>query len=142
MQEKILDLVARLKHCRTLPEIQEACSAVGRGSDLIHLLTEVLGSEETSVQWKAAVALTEMGPSAVGDLIGCLSDPRACVRSSAAWVLGNIGDARAVPVLQRYLDDPSGEVRKEAAEALGKLAEARSRLGGENGTPGMSMPTG
>jgi HEAT repeat protein len=142
MQEKTQDLVARLRHCRTLPEIQEACSAEGRERDLIHLLIEVLGSEETSVQWKAAVALTEIGPSAVEDLIACQSDPRVCVRSSAAWILGNIGDIRAVPVLQRYLEDTSGEVRKEAAEALGKLAAARSRLGGENGTPGMSMPTG
>jgi HEAT repeat protein len=140
MQERILDLVTRLKHCRTLPEILEVCGAVGREKDLMHLLTEVLGSDETSVRWKAAVALTEIGPPAVQDLIGCLSDPRAWVRSSAAWVLGNIGDRRAAPALQRNLEDPSSDVRKEVSEALGKLVDKPGRLSGKNGTQGVSVP--
>jgi HEAT repeat protein len=142
MEKKTLDLVARLKHCRTLPEILEACSDVGREKDLLHLLTDVLGSDEVSVRWKAAVALTEMGSAAVESLLECLSDSRAWVRSSAAWVLGNIGDARAVPVLRQYLEDPSADVRKETAEALGKLAKDRSRLPRKNGLPGVSAPFG
>jgi HEAT repeat protein len=141
MQEKIIDLVARLKHCRTLPEIREACGAVGEKTDLVHLLTEVLGSDEMSVRWKAAVALSEIGPPAVQDLIECLSDMRAYVRSSAAWVLGNIGDQRATPALQRNLEDPSPDVRKEAAEALGKLVEVPGHLPRKNGTQGISVPT-
>jgi HEAT repeat protein len=140
MQEKTLEFVARLKHCRTLPEIKEACIAVGGEEDLMHLLTEVLGSDEMSVRWKAAVALTEIGSSAVRDLIGCLYDPREYVRSSAAWVLGNIGDSRAIPSLRRNLNDISSDVRKEAAEALGKLVQGRPS--GKNGPPGVSMPTG
>jgi HEAT repeat protein len=131
MEESIQDLVSRLRHCRTLPEIQEACSEVEKEADLTSLLTEVLGSDEISVRWKAAVALTELGSPAVDTLIACLSDPRACVRSSAAWVLGNIGDARAAPALQRLQEDPSADVRKEVAEAFGKLVDDRSRMAGK-----------
>lgn len=141
MQEEVLDLVARLKHCRTLPEIQEACNAASGERNLTHLLTEVLGSEEMSVRWKAAVALIEIGSPAIDDLIGCLSDPRVCVRSSATWVLGNIGDARAILPLQRNLEDSSPDVRKEAAEALRKLTEDRNSLTGKDGTRGASVNT-
>ncbi len=141
MQERTRDLVAHLKQCRTLPEIQEACGAVGGEQELMHMLTEVLGSDEISIRWKAAVALTEIGAPAVDDLMNCLLDPRACVRSSAAWVLGNIGDLRAVPVLQRFLEDSSRDVRKEAAEALGKIAD-RDRVNGKNGSLRISVPSG
>jgi FOG: HEAT repeat len=137
MQETIGDLVVRLRHCRTLSEIQEACHAVSGEKDLRDLLIEVLGSSEMSIRWKAAVALTELGPAAVERLIGCLSDSRAYVRSSAAWVLGNIGDARAAPALQQHREDPSADVRKEATEALGKLK--RVEHNGRNGTSGISV---
>ncbi len=136
MEETLQDLVARLRHCRTLPEIREVCGELGGEQERVRLLTDVLGSNEVSIRWKAAVALSEMGPAVVENLIGCLSDPRSCVRSSAAWILGNIGDIRAVPFLQRHQGDLAGEVRKEADEALGKIADRRS---GTNGFPQSSL---
>jgi HEAT repeat protein len=141
MQENMEELVTRLKHCRSLAEIQEACAAAGEKKSTVHLLTRVLGTEEMSVRWKAAVALTEIGSPAVHDLIRCLSDPRSFVRSSAAWVLGNIGDECAVPFLRGNLEDSSTDVRKETAEALGKLEKKRGNLTGSNGTRAMSRPT-
>ncbi|MDD1679143.1 MAG: HEAT repeat domain-containing protein [Methanomicrobiales archaeon] len=140
MQERMGDLVARLKHCRSLGEIQEACSTLGKETDVVPLLTGVLGSEETSVRWKAAVALTGMGVPAVEKMIGCLSDPRAFVRSSAAWVLGNIGDRRAVSRLRKSLEDPSPDVRKEASEALGKLMKGGESQKEGNGTRAGPVP--
>jgi hypothetical protein len=141
MQEKTRDLVARLRHCRTLPEIREACTAAGEERDLTHLLTQVLSSEETSIRWKAAVALTEIGAPAVQVLLECLSDSRAYVRSSAAWVLGNIGDRRAILPLQRNLEDSSPDVRKEVSEALGKLVQGKGGAG-RNGNPTFPLPAG
>jgi hypothetical protein len=43
---------------------------------------------------------------------------------SAAWSLGELGDARAVPALQRAADDQQERVRVEAALALRKLGSA------------------
>ncbi|MEM4359189.1 MAG: HEAT repeat domain-containing protein [Candidatus Bilamarchaeaceae archaeon] len=47
----------------------------------------------------------------------------------AAWALGEIGDARAVPALIDALKDKYGEVRNEAAEALRGIAEKTADKG-------------
>ncbi|MDD1673057.1 MAG: HEAT repeat domain-containing protein [Methanomicrobiales archaeon] len=135
MEKKIEELIHRLKQSRSLSEIKDACACSGGDTEVIHQLTEVLGSDEMSTRWKAAVALTDMGSPAVDDLIQCLSDRKSCVRSSAAWVLGNIGDNRAVQFLLRNMEDPSADVRKETAEALGKLRVRTPNILMRNGTP-------
>jgi HEAT repeat protein len=45
------------------------------------------------------------------------------VRTQAAWALGAIGDARAVPGLTRALKDADAGVRKQAAWALGAIGD-------------------
>jgi HEAT repeat protein len=136
MAEKGEELVRQLRKSRSLSEILEVCAAAGSGLEVVHMLTKVLGSEEMSVRWKASVALTEMGTVAVDDLLHCLSDERSCVRSSAAWVLGNIGDTRAVPLLLGTLEDPSMDVRREVQEALGKLRAGPRDIQIRNGVTG------
>jgi HEAT repeat protein len=59
-------------------------------------------------------------------LIVKLGDPDPEVRSSAAWRLGVIKDARPFPALVEALKDEEWGVRKGAAEALGKIGEANS----------------
>ncbi|MDD1675629.1 MAG: HEAT repeat domain-containing protein [Methanomicrobiales archaeon] len=134
MQGKVEELIRRLRHSRSLPEISDACASTGTEEEVVHLLAEVLGSEETSTRWKASVALTGMGSRAVEELLRCLSDQKACVRSSAAWILGNIGDNRAVSPLLLALKDPSPEVRRETMEALGKLHVGTRSYPAGNGT--------
>ena len=114
-------LIKELKRCRTLNDIRAACGVAGEKEEITRLLIRVLGVDELSVRWKAAVALTDIGTPAVDDLILCLMDEKVCVRSSAAWVLGTIGDKRALSPLRRSMEDTSPDVRQEALEALRKL---------------------
>lgn len=116
-------LIRELKHCRTLNDIRAACGIAGEKAEITRLLIRVLGVDELSVRWKAAVALTDIGPAAVDDLIHCLMDEKACVRSSAAWALGTIGDRRALHPLKRSMEDVSLDVRREASEAVRKLQD-------------------
>jgi len=50
------------------------------------------------------------------------------VRQTAAEVLGEIGDARAVEPLLAALRDEDSDVREAAAEALGKIGDARAAV--------------
>jgi len=55
------------------------------------------------------------------DLIPMLKDEDQFVRSLVMQVLGDFGQADAVPALLDVLDDPSATIRKYAAEALVRL---------------------
>lgn len=47
------------------------------------------------------------------------------VLTSAAIVLGNVGDERVLPALRRALDDPEEDVREAAAWAIGRINSRR-----------------
>lgn len=70
------------------------------------------------VHREAAFALENMGKAAVGPLIEALNDSCWEVRGNAAWVLGRIGDSRAIKPLIDLLRDDVWEVRVEAGIAL------------------------
>jgi alkyl hydroperoxide reductase subunit AhpF len=59
----------------------------------------------------------------VDHLISLTSHEDAGLRGDTAELLGNIGDPRAIPALERLQNDPDGDVREAAAEALEKLHE-------------------
>lgn len=59
----------------------------------------------------------------VNHLIALTSHEDAGLRGDTAELLGNIGDPRATPALERLLSDPDEDVREAAAEALEKLQE-------------------
>jgi HEAT repeats len=61
-------------------------------------------------------------------LLHALKDEHTAVRQSAARILGQLGDARAVEVLLETLDDQEAIVRQSAAEALGRLGRGNVRL--------------
>jgi len=73
-------------------------------------------------------AISAMGgvkaPESYEFLVALLGEQDAGLRISAAWSLGELGDARAVPALQRAADDQQERVRVEAASALRKLGSA------------------
>ncbi|HEX9886859.1 MAG TPA: peptidylprolyl isomerase [Longimicrobiales bacterium] len=60
------------------------------------------------------------GPS----LARLLSHPRPRVRARAAYALGSVQDASAVPRLVRALEDPVAAVRTDAAFALGQISDS------------------
>lgn len=58
----------------------------------------------------------------VRELIYLTNDPEPKVRATAAFALGQIGDAFAADALVQFAGDANGEVAAEAIEALSKLA--------------------
>ncbi|MCZ6695972.1 MAG: VWA domain-containing protein [Acidobacteria bacterium] len=77
----------------------------------------------------------ETPPSHVEVLIADLEDDDVGLRADAAYELGFLGDARAVPALERSLEDDDGEVRRLAIgslvmlEATGAIPLIVRRLG-------------
>lgn len=71
----------------------------------------------------------EGGPAAVDAIAAAFTDGSALLRHELAYVLGQMQDPHAVPVLSRVLSDGSEHVmvRHEAAEALGAIADPASR---------------
>ncbi len=75
----------------------------------------------------ASEALVRLGASAVEDLLPALRGGSPASRQTAAAVLGEIGDARAVDGLVDVLQtDDSYAVRTAAANAIGQIKDARA----------------
>jgi HEAT repeat protein len=108
-------------------ECRAAADALGQmGAPAVEPLVAAL------IEWKdydlrdfAGRALVKIGTPAVDALITTLKDLNVNVRASAAQVLGNIADRRAVEPLLALLSD-AYVIRKSAVEALGKLGDARA----------------
>ena len=68
------------------------------------------------------------GPEAVEALAAAFADPSALLRHELAYVLGQMGDAHAVPFLTEVLRKPHEHVmvRHECAEALGAIGSPES----------------
>jgi hypothetical protein len=58
---------------------------------------------------------------AVDEQIGRLRGRRSSTRAAAAFALGDMGSARAIPGLLNALDDPSRDVRMAATRSLGRI---------------------
>lgn len=82
------------------------------------------GVETESFQ-HATYALSAIGAPAVPALIDTLQDENESIRASAAYALGDIGNAaqEAVPSLTQALRDESALVRRHATEALGLIGQ-------------------
>lgn len=80
------------------------------------------------VVWKITVkTFIEAGKPAVRPMIKALADWRdSRLRSTAAFILGEIGDKRAVKPLIYRLEDREWQVRAVAAGALGKIGDERA----------------
>lgn len=69
------------------------------------------------------------GEAAVDALAQAFQDPSALLRHEIAYVMGQMGDAHALPVLTERLADEHEHVmvRHEAAEAMGAIGEESAR---------------
>ncbi len=81
-------------------------------------LTEVLEELDYNTQESAYSAIRHLGESALPTLFGLLQHETWKTRRSAAWALGVIKDAAAVPALVQALYDEDNLVSAEAATAL------------------------
>ena len=109
------------------PKIQyDAAEALGDMGDTMAvepLVTALKNDEYSGVRWKAAEALSKIGPPSVEALIGTLRHHDDDVRWKAAIALGEIGDPRAIKPLISLLCDEDRFVKSHAALALGTIGE-------------------
>jgi len=92
-----------------------------RHAPSVQHLADHLNDPEHEVRTAAERALTDMGGVAVPALLNRLNDSNPAIRRTAAAVLGEIGDPRAVKPLLGTLSDDDIGVRQSTAEALGAL---------------------
>jgi len=100
--------------------------------DLISLETTLLNTSGTTLlpdRFRALFTLKAIGDQRAVEIIAKgFRDPSALLKHELAYVLGQISDPSAVPVLSAVLEDKSEDpmVRHEAAEALGALSSVES----------------
>ncbi|NUT57058.1 MAG: HEAT repeat domain-containing protein, partial [Thermoleophilia bacterium] len=86
-------------------------------------LAEVLGRYSRVLKGSARRHIGEYfrGSSALRYELAALDSRRAWRRATAAYVLGDMASASAIPALLGALADPSQDVRSAAARSLGRL---------------------
>lgn len=67
--------------------------------------------------------LVKTGEQTLPSVLAALHNENAKVRSSAAWVVGMIGDRRTIPQLRAAVHDPEQAVRMECARTLVLLGD-------------------
>ncbi|HNB54859.1 MAG TPA: HEAT repeat domain-containing protein, partial [Anaerolineales bacterium] len=92
----------------------------------IQFLIPVLGDVDADVRRDVMRALRRIGTPATEPLMSSLNHTNRAVRAASAYLLGDIGEPRALPLLIDALVDQSDHVRKQAAVALGKLKDPAS----------------
>jgi HEAT repeat protein len=94
------------------------------GTPAVPRLIEALSNEKERARWKAEAALKMIGGDAVPALAEALKDKRSRVRQSAAFLLGETADPRAIEGLAAALADKDEDTRWKAATALTKIGKA------------------
>ncbi|MHC4715127.1 MAG: HEAT repeat domain-containing protein [Planctomycetota bacterium] len=86
-------------------------------------LVNLLDDPACAVQWAALRGLGHLrDPTTVEPIIRVLESPgHPAVRGAAAWVLGDVGDRRAVGPIIRTLGDRDTDVRSYAASAFQRI---------------------
>ena len=99
-----------------------AVELLGRFQALIaadEVMTLLHRDPSVEVRARAARSLGRMGsPVSVESLVSCLDGGPAAMRAQAIWALGEIGDARALPVLRAVLTGTAHHMSELAADAL------------------------
>lgn len=109
------------------PELQNsALLLIGEAGEktLVEDAARLLLYEET--RGAAYSALLGIARQGVEPMLFLLTNPEALIRSSAASILGEVGDQRVVNFLIPILSDENGHARGAAATALGKLGDPKS----------------
>ena len=107
-------------------DLPAALEAMEVFSDLGPRAVPRLVSEMRRVRnnWLIGGALVKMGSQAVDPLVELLGDADESTAVDCIYLLGEIQDRRAIPVLARYLDDPRDRVRMYAVTGLLQIGGA------------------
>ncbi|MDZ4768285.1 MAG: HEAT repeat domain-containing protein [Chloroflexota bacterium] len=113
-------------------ELAERASAesalIAAGADAHAALIDASHSPTTETRWRAASALGDSGATeAIDRLIALLTDPTWDVRSSAAYSLGMLADARGFDALNRAAFHTAPDEQTPYVAALGLLRIDRAR---------------
>jgi len=108
-----------------LAAIKDAVEKKDRNA--VDALIKTLGEQEADVAGEAYDAIAELtvNEEQFQTIVGFLVEGSDIKKSDAAYVLGLLKDARAVPYLIAADDDDSG-VREKVAEALGRIGDKRA----------------
>jgi hypothetical protein len=116
------ELVWQLGHSDDEQRLQAVEQLAGRDdSDATRALVSCLGDPSTSVRVTARAALVGMGGAAVAPLCEALEYEDEQVAWTAAELLGEVGDERAVEPLQWASRDARESVRQAARRSLAAL---------------------
>jgi HEAT repeat protein len=94
--------------------------------DVKGLIKALKKSDDIRVAGTVEDALEDIGHRTTEPFIEALINKDAGVRSGAAWILGNIKDARAQEPLIEALKDKDKDVRWLAVVALGDIGDERA----------------
>ncbi|KQC07723.1 MAG: hypothetical protein APR55_00700 [Methanolinea sp. SDB] len=92
--------------------------------DSIDPLIHALGEGDEQLRQRASYALVAVGPPAVDRLIESMQNENPAVVRSCAWILGRIGDTKAIPHLIGTMGHPERNVRREACDSLAGMGDA------------------
>ena len=113
----------------------EACESDDEGlvfmthEELAECLLNKSGTVPLPARFRALFALRNLADEEAIDIIGqCFGDKSALLKHELAYVLGQIGNTHALPILNSVLSDCSQDpmVRHEAGEALGAIGSLQS----------------
>lgn len=95
----------------------------------LDVLAELLRDPDPSIKANILYAIWRIGGNekVVPNVIECLSDSDGDVRGNAAFLLGTVGDLRAVEPLIKILSDKDINVRANAITALGYLGDKKAK---------------
>ena len=109
-----------------MQKIRNVKITMNNNTKISPLISE-LDSEDPDIQQSAAIHLIEMGDSVVEPMIEALNHNSWRVRYLSAWVLGEIGDTRAVePLVNALNQDNNTDVKDWVAKALGEIGDERA----------------
>lgn len=86
-------------------------------------LIEKLSDENYDVRKNVADVLVKLGVQSVTSLIASLNHPKPEIRMQSAFILGEIGDKRAVDSLVIALSHGNPDFRREVSLALNKIVD-------------------
>ena len=96
--------------------------AAAAGDEILTELLAALTDADPQVRAVAAdVAATLPGGGAVEKWLGLLAQAKPADRPGILFVLGSIGDAKALPVVLQAMDDQDGVARREAMRAAAAI---------------------
>jgi len=110
-----------------LTRLCDLCAQV-QGQPMARALIEILGSDDAAVRVAAGEALrdfaydryAEVARAIESALDGELAGP---AMEELPWVLAEVGEPSAVPLISRFLDHPDVDVVASAIEALAELGD-------------------